>query len=84
MDPRKDQLRDALESYTTGSARKLLYSCGEAKVLDCWRQMADRGDSFRPAHANVLRVKAFSPPKTVPAKDLEAALAPWETEIGGY
>ena len=84
MDPWKDQLHDALESYTTGSVRKLVDSCGEARVLDCWRQLADRGDSLRPVHANVLRMKAFSPPKAVPAKDLEAALAPWETEIGGY
>ena len=58
MDPWKDQLHDALKSYTTESARKLLDSCGEAKVLDCWRQLADRGDSLRPAHANVLRMTA--------------------------
>ena len=84
MDPCKDQLHDALESYTTGSARKLVDSCGEARVLNCWRQIAHRGDSLRPAHANVLRMKAFSPPKAVPAKDLEAALAFWETDIGRY
>ena len=82
--PWKDQLHWALESYTTGPARKLVDTCGESKSLNCWRQMSDRGDSVRPAHANVLRTKAFGPPKSVPAKDLEAAIAAWEADIGRY
>ena len=79
--PWKDQLNEALESYTTGAERRLVDAHGEAKSLDCWRQLADRGDSMRPAHAKVLRTKAFSPPKAVAAKDLEAAIAQWEANI---
>ena len=80
----KEQLQDALESYTIGSARKLVDSCGETKSLDCWRQMADRGDSLRPAHANALRTKAFGPPKAVPAKELEATIALWDADVARY
>ena len=75
MDPWQEQPHDAIESYTTGAARKLVDSGGEAWALDCWRQMADRGDSLRPAHANALRTKAFGLPKAVLAKDLEATVA---------
>ena len=35
MDPWKEQLHDALEYYTTGAARKLVNSGGEARSLDC-------------------------------------------------
>ena len=71
----KQQLHDALETETTGAARKLVNS---------WRQMADKGDSLRPAHANALRTKAFGPPKVVPAKDFEATMAVWDADIARY
>ena len=80
----KEQLQDALESYTIGLARKLVDSCGETKSFDCWRQMTDRGDSLRPAHANALRTKAFGPPKAVPAKELEATIALWDADVARY
>ena len=70
--------------YATGAARKLVDSGGEARALDCWRQMADRGDSLRPARANALRTKAFGPPTAVPAKDLEATVAQWAADIARY
>ena len=57
---------------------------GEARVLDCWRQMADRSDSVRPAHANALRTKACGPPRALPAKDLEATMAQWDADIARY
>ena len=77
MDPWKEQLHDALESCTTGAARKLVDSGGEARSLN-------HGDSLRPAHANALRTKAFGPPRAVPAKDFEAAMAQWDTDIIRY
>ena len=46
--PWKDQLNDTLGSYTAGSARRLVDSCGEDKSLDCWCQLADSGDSMKP------------------------------------
>ena len=35
LDAWKEQLYDALESYTAGAARKLVEKVGEARVLDC-------------------------------------------------
>ena len=52
-----------------GACQKFVDANGEGKSLDCWRQLADRGDSTRPTQANAFRTKAFGPPKAVPAKD---------------
>ena len=59
-------------------------SGGEARAFNCWRQLADKGDSLRAAHANAFRTKVFGPPKAVPAKDLEATMAVWDADIARY
>ena len=77
----KDYLNLYLENYTTGAARVTVDACGDAKALDAWRILADKGCSLRPAHANTLRRKAFWPRQNVPAKELDVAIASWEADV---
>ena len=82
--PWKDGLNEYLESYTKGDAKTLVEACGDTRALDAWRQLADKGCSFRLAHANVLLKKARFPRTNVAAKELENAIARWEADIQVY
>ena len=82
--PWKDGLNEYLETYTKGDAKHLVEACGDARALDAWRQLADKGCSFRLAHANVLLKKARFPRTNVAAKELENAIARWEADIQVY
>ena len=82
--PWKDGLNEYLETYTKGDAKQLVEACGDARALDAWRQLADKGCSFRLAHANTLLKKARLPRTNVAAKDLENAIARWEADIQIY
>ena len=80
----KEQLNEALESYTTGKARDVVDACGDVNALDAWRRLSDKGCSKRLTHATVLRKRALYPRTNVPAKDLENAIAKWESDIDFY
>ena len=82
--PWKDGLNEYLETYTKGDAKQLVEACGDARALDAWRQLAEKGCSFRLAHANVLLKKARFPRTNVAAKELENAIARWEADIQVY
>ena len=84
MEAWKDQLNQALESYTTGKARITVEACGDAHALDAWRILSDKGCSKRLAHANVLRKRALYPRTSVLAKDLEHAIVKWEADMEIY
>ena len=49
-----------------------------------WRQLSDKGCSFRLAHANVLLNKAGFPKVMFPGKDLQNSIARWETNVEIY
>ena len=77
----KNQLNEYFESYTHGIARGIVDGCGEPNALDAWRQFADRGHSLRLMHVNGFMKNALWPGDSVLAKDLELALAKWESDI---
>ena len=77
----KEQLNDYLETYTKGVAKSLVEACGDAKALDAWRQMADKGHSLRQQHQNVLRRKAYFPKTISNLKEVERYIALWETDV---
>ena len=80
----KDQLNEYLESFTSKDARGIVIACGEHNALDAWRQLAERGFSLRPAHINALMRSALWPRSATPLKDLEMAIAMWETDVHTY
>ena len=84
MEAWKDHLNQALESYTTGKARITVKACVDARALDAWRMLSDKGCSKRLAHANVLRKRSLYPRTCVPAKDLGHAIVKWEADIKLY
>ena len=62
-----------MESYTRGEARI---------VVDiCWRKLADRGHPLQEQYVNEMRLRAYGPRVAAPAKDLEKAIAAWETDL---
>ena len=61
-----------------------MIACGEHNALDAWRQLAERGFSLRPAHINALMRSALWPRSATPLKDLEMAIAMWETDVHTY
>ena len=77
-------MNEYLETFTKGSARVIVDSCGDARALDAWRQLADKGHSLRLAYANDLRREAFHPKQNVASKDIEVALSNWEADIDRY
>jgi hypothetical protein len=77
----KEQLNEYLETYTSGSAKVTVEACGDARALDAWRQMADKGNSMREHHANVLRRKAYFPKSGGSLKDIENTIMNWEADI---
>ena len=80
----KHQLNEYLESYTKGRARGIVDGCGEHNALDAWREFTKRGHSLRPTDINDLMKKVLWPRDSVPAKDLELALAKWESDIHSW
>ena len=80
----KDILNEYLESFTSKDARSIVVACGEHNALDAWRQLAERGFSLRPAHINALMRSALWPRAVTPLKDLEMAIAKWETDVHTY
>ena len=77
----KDYLNEYLLSFTEGTAREVVSACGVLNALDAWRQLTERGDSLRPTHIMALQKTAFFPREAVPAKDLDVAIAQWESDI---
>ena len=77
----KDQLNEYLEACTKGPARHIVDACGKVNALDAWRRFAERGHSLRPTHVHGLMKKSLWPQDGVAAKDLEVAVAQWETDI---
>ena len=65
-------------------SRATVDSCGEDSAFDAWRQLAERGFSTRPTHTHSLLKAASFPRPAVAAKDLETAIALWETDIHTY
>ena len=84
LDQFKDQLNEYLESFTSKDAKAIVDACGEHNALDAWRQLAERGFSLRPTHINALMKSALWPRAAVPLKDLEMAIAMWETDVHTY
>ena len=81
MDSFKEQLNDYLEMYTKGVVKSLVEACGDARSLDAWRQMADKGHSLRQKHQNALRRKAYFPKVIINVKEVEKSVALWETDV---
>ena len=77
----KDQLSQFLDSYIKDLARNIADACGEHNVLDAWRQLAERGHSWRPSHIKGLMKKAMWPRDAVASKDLEQAIANLEKDV---
>ena len=73
-----------MESFTSKDAKAIVDACGEHNALDAWRQLAERGFSLRPTHINALMKSALWPRAAVPLKDLEMAIAMWETDVHTY
>ena len=80
MEQFKDQLNEYLESFTAKDAKAIVVACGEHNALDAWRQLAERGFSMRPHHIHDLMRLALFPRAAVQAKDLEVAIASWESD----
>ena len=80
----KGQLTEYLESCTKGIARGIVDVCGENNALDAWSEFTERGHSLRPTDINDLMKKVLWPRDSVPAKDLELALAKWESDIHSW
>ena len=80
----KDQLNEYLESFTAKEAKAIVVACGEHNALDAWRQLAERGFSVRPNHIHDLMRLARFPRAAVQAKDLEVAIASWESDVHTY
>ena len=84
LDQLKDPLNEYLESFTSKDAKAIVDACGEHNALDAWRQLAEHGFSLRPTHINALMKSALWPRAAVPLKDLEMAIAMWETDVHVY
>ncbi len=66
----KLQLNEYLETYTSGGAKVIVEACSDARVLDAWRQLADKGNSMRQHHLHVLRRKAYFPKSVASDKNV--------------
>ena len=80
----KDQFDEYLEAFTIKEARATVDSCGDHGAFDAWRQLAERGFSTRPTHIHSFLKAASFPRPAVAAKELETAIALWETDIHVY
>ena len=81
----KTRLHMYFKQYLKGAIRsEVVDTCGENRVLDAWRIMADRGCSFNEESLHAKLSKIIAPKKAVSAKDVERAIAEWEREIEVY
>ena len=74
-------MNNYIETYTKGLARSIVVACGELNALDAWRLFSERGHSLRKTRVNALMNRAMWLREVVQAKDLELAIASWETDI---
>ena len=84
IDDWKEQLMLALESFTSGEAKRLVLSNTESNVFSTWSRLADNGHSMRDKHVMGMRRKLNIPRSSVPTKDLEIAIINYEKEIQMY
>ena len=84
IDDWKEQLTLALESFTSGEAKRLVLSNTESNVFSTWSRLADNGHSMRDKHVMGMRRKLNIPRSSVPTKDLEIAIINYEKEIQMY
>ena len=80
----KEQLMEALESFTSGDAKRLVLTNTECNVFSTWSRLADSGHSMRDEHVMNMRRRLMVAKASVPTKDLEIAIINFEKEIQMY
>ena len=84
IDDWKEQLMLALESFTSGDAKRFVLTNTECNVFSTWGRLADSGHSMRDEHVMSMRRRLMVPKASVPIKDLEIAIINFEKEIQMY